>query len=41
MREALFARLDEGEPLGSAAKAIAQESGWERRVVYALGVDRE
>lgn len=40
VREALFARLDEGEPLSSAAKAVAQESGWERRAVYALGVER-
>jgi 16S rRNA (cytidine1402-2'-O)-methyltransferase len=41
VRDALFMRLDEGEPLSSAAKAVAQESGWERRAVYALGVDRE
>ncbi len=41
VREALFARLDEGEPLSSAAKAIAQKSGWERRTVYALGAERD
>jgi 16S rRNA (cytidine1402-2'-O)-methyltransferase len=41
VQEALFTRLDEGEPLSSAAKAVAQESGWERRAVYTLGVDRE
>ncbi|MFN8375427.1 MAG: rRNA (cytidine-2'-O-)-methyltransferase, partial [Anaerolineae bacterium] len=40
VRQALFARLDEGEPLSSAAKAVAQQAGWERRAVYALGVDR-
>lgn len=37
VRVALQARLDAGEALKTAAKAIAAESGWERRVVYGLG----
>jgi 16S rRNA (cytidine1402-2'-O)-methyltransferase len=37
VRAALQARLDAGEPLKLAAKAVAAESGWERRVVYTLG----
>lgn len=37
VRAALQARLDSGEPLKLAAKAIAAESGWERRAVYDLG----
>jgi len=32
-------RLEEGESLSSAAKAIAAESGWKKSVVYALGVE--
>ena len=40
VREALQARLDSGEPLKLAAKAIAAESGWERRTVYDLGSER-
>jgi 16S rRNA (cytidine1402-2'-O)-methyltransferase len=39
VREALQTRLDKGEALSRAAKAIAAESGWKRRDVYALGVD--
>ncbi len=39
VRAALNARLDAGEPLSSAARAVAAESGWERRAVYALGVE--
>ncbi len=38
VRAALNARLAQGEPLSSAARAVAAESGWERRRVYALGV---
>ncbi len=41
VRVALRARLDEGEPLGSAARAIATQAGWDRRDVYALGVDEK
>lgn len=40
VRAALQARLEAGEPLKAAARAIALESGWERRVVYAMGNDR-
>jgi 16S rRNA (cytidine1402-2'-O)-methyltransferase len=39
VRAALNARLEAGESLSSAARAVATESGWERRKVYALGVD--
>jgi 16S rRNA (cytidine1402-2'-O)-methyltransferase len=39
VRAALSARLEAGESLSSAARAVAAESGWERRKVYALGVD--
>ncbi len=41
VRAALYSRLDEGQTLSRAAKAVAAESGWERRAVYALGVGRE
>jgi 16S rRNA (cytidine1402-2'-O)-methyltransferase len=41
VREALFARLDAGDSLSSAAKDIARQSGWNRRDVYALGTERE
>jgi 16S rRNA (cytidine1402-2'-O)-methyltransferase len=37
VRVALQARLDAGEPLSSAARTVAAESGWERRTVYNLG----
>ena len=36
---ALQARLASGEPLSAAAKALAAETGWERRAVYQLGLD--
>ncbi len=36
---ALRERLDAGESLSSAARALAAESGWERRTIYALGVE--
>ncbi|MBK8022772.1 MAG: hypothetical protein IPK19_15395 [Chloroflexi bacterium] len=39
VRAALEARLDAGDPLKVAAKAIAAESGWDRRSVYALGIE--
>ncbi|MCB9452292.1 MAG: 16S rRNA (cytidine(1402)-2'-O)-methyltransferase [Anaerolineaceae bacterium] len=38
VRAALDARLEVGESLSRAAKAVAAESGWSRRDVYALGV---
>ncbi|MDX1995983.1 MAG: 16S rRNA (cytidine(1402)-2'-O)-methyltransferase [bacterium] len=41
VRAALYARLDAGEPLSSAAKAVAAESGWERRAIYAMGTERK
>lgn len=37
VRQALEARIAAGEPLSSAARAVAAESGWGRRDVYALG----
>ncbi len=39
VRTALYLRLDAGEPLSRAARAIAGLSGWERRAVYALGAE--
>jgi hypothetical protein len=39
VRAALAERMENGEPLSSAARAIAAESGWERRAVYVLGVE--
>jgi 16S rRNA (cytidine1402-2'-O)-methyltransferase len=41
VREALYARLDAGDSLSSAAKAVAVLSNWNRREVYALGANRE
>jgi 16S rRNA (cytidine1402-2'-O)-methyltransferase len=42
VRAALHARLAAGERLKDAAKALAAESGWERKAVYALGLqDRD
>lgn len=41
VRGALFARLESGESLKDASKAVAAESGWDKRAVYALGVDRQ
>ncbi|MBZ0281390.1 MAG: 16S rRNA (cytidine(1402)-2'-O)-methyltransferase [Anaerolineae bacterium] len=38
VRAALQARLTAGEPLSQAARAVAAESGWERRKVYNLGI---
>jgi len=39
IREALNERVAAGESLSSAARALASESGWDRRAIYALGVD--
>lgn len=39
VRAVLRERLDAGEPLKLAAKAVAAQAGWDRRTVYALGVD--
>ncbi|MBC7869556.1 MAG: 16S rRNA (cytidine(1402)-2'-O)-methyltransferase [Chitinophagaceae bacterium] len=41
VRTALYARLDAGEPLSAAAKALAAESGWDRRTIYSVGTDYE
>jgi 16S rRNA (cytidine1402-2'-O)-methyltransferase len=38
VRAAVEARRAAGETLGAAAKAVAAESGWERKAVYALGL---
>jgi 16S rRNA (cytidine1402-2'-O)-methyltransferase len=39
VRAVLRERLDAGEPLKLAAKAVAAQAGWDRRTVYALGVE--
>ena len=39
VRAALLARLEAGEGLSAAAKALAAETGWDRRAVYQLGID--
>ncbi|MFW5747984.1 MAG: 16S rRNA (cytidine(1402)-2'-O)-methyltransferase [Chloroflexota bacterium] len=39
VRSALRARLDNGEGLSQAARAIAAESGWSKRDVYAMGIE--
>ncbi|MCK6579323.1 MAG: SAM-dependent methyltransferase [Anaerolineae bacterium] len=41
VRAALRTRLAAGEPLRLAAKALAAETGWDRRRIYALGVDEK
>ncbi len=41
VRAALAARLDEGEPLKVAAKALATLSGWDRRTIYGFGIEEE
>lgn len=41
VRRALRERLDAGEPLSGVARAIASEAGWDRRAVYALGVEEK
>lgn len=39
VRTALEERLDAGEALSQAAKAIASESGWKKSAVYELGLE--
>ena len=41
LRAVLAERLATGESLSSAARALAAESGWERRAIYNLGLDSE
>jgi len=41
LRVALAERLAAGDSLSSAARALASESGWERRAIYALGLDAQ
>lgn len=41
VRAALRQRLGSGEPLSSAARAVATLAGWDRRDVYALGVEEK
>ncbi len=41
VRAALHRKLDDGLSLSKAAKAVAAESGWDRRDVYALGTEPE
>ena len=39
VQKALYERLDSGESLSFASKAIAKQSGWNKRDVYALGLN--
>jgi 16S rRNA (cytidine1402-2'-O)-methyltransferase len=39
VRAALFDQINAGESLSRAAKAVAAQSGWNRRDVYALGTE--
>lgn len=39
VRAVLRERLEGGEPLKLAAKAVAAQAGWDRRTMYALGVE--
>ncbi|MBL8131295.1 MAG: hypothetical protein JNL42_05520 [Anaerolineae bacterium] len=41
VRAALRVRLAAGDPLRLAAKALAAETGWDRRSIYALGIDEK
>jgi 16S rRNA (cytidine1402-2'-O)-methyltransferase len=41
VRAALREKLEAGEPLKLVAKAVAGVSGWDRRTVYALGVEEK
>lgn len=41
VRAALAERVASGEPLSSAARAVAVASGWPRRRIYALGADMD
>jgi 16S rRNA (cytidine1402-2'-O)-methyltransferase len=39
VRGALLERLEAGEGLSAAAKALAAVTGWDRRAIYQLGLD--
>lgn len=39
LRAALNERIESGDTLSSAARALASQSGWDRRKIYALGND--
>lgn len=39
VRAALATRLASGERLKDAAKALATESGWDRKAIYAMGIE--
>ena len=39
VRAALLERLEDGEALSAAAKALARDTGWDRRAIYQLGLD--
>ena len=39
VRAALLERLEAGVGLSAAAKALATETGWDRRAIYQLGID--
>jgi 16S rRNA (cytidine1402-2'-O)-methyltransferase len=41
VRDALRERLSAGERLKDAAKALANESGWDRKVIYGMGVEEK
>ncbi len=41
IRTALRKRIAAGDSLSTAARALVAESGWERRAIYALGLDTE
>jgi len=41
LRDTLRERLDDGERLKDAAKALAVESGWDRKTIYALGIQEK
>jgi 16S rRNA (cytidine1402-2'-O)-methyltransferase len=41
VRAALAARLAGGERLKDAAKALAAESGWDRRTIYSFGLEED
>jgi 16S rRNA (cytidine1402-2'-O)-methyltransferase len=41
IRTALRKRIAAGDSLSTAARVLAAESGWERRAIYALGLDSE
>ncbi len=41
VRSAIRQHLMSGEPVKTAAKAVAEAANWDRRTVYALGVDEK